>query len=173
MHWMNGPENVLFKGLHGCLWCHSTSVVSRSCEKQADPVLCVGGQLAHWCLQMHGQREALNLRSTPNVTRNGIWVHCSVFPGTHVRGYPKIPQNLFIKNSVFILTCLKFSHLQRVSIWCNTPIEIFFPCSKLFFSLLILVIFSASVVYLFHLLFICKTFPFGFFFILGNKRKVA
>ena len=39
--------------------------------------------------------------------------------------------NLFIKNYVFILTCLNFSHLQSIlSIWYHTLIEVLFPLLK-------------------------------------------
>ena len=47
----------------------------------------------------------------------------------------KNPRNLFIKNCVLILTCLNFSHLQVLSIWCSTPIETFFSLLKTVFEL--------------------------------------
>ena len=35
-------------------------------------------------------------------------------------------QNLFVKSGVFILPCLSFSVFKALSIWCNTPLEVFF-----------------------------------------------
>ena len=57
-------------------------------------------------------------------------------------------QNLFIKNCVFIFTCLKFSHLQStlhlIQYW-----DIFSNYSKQFLNLLILMPFNASAVFCF------------------------
>ena len=52
-------------------------------------------------------------------------------------GTPKYPD--FIKNCVFILTCLNFSHLQStLHLMQYTYQDIFFYCSKQFLNLLIL-----------------------------------
>ena len=42
--------------------------------------------------------------------------------------------NLFIKNCVFSLTYLNFSHIKVLSIWCNSPIKTFFPLLKTVFE---------------------------------------
>ena len=55
-------------------------------------------------------------------------------------------RNLFIKNCVFILICLNFSHLQSTLHLVNTPIKTFFHCSKQFFNSFTLMPFSASAV---------------------------
>ena len=59
-------------------------------------------------------------------------------------------QNLFIKNSVFILTCLNFSHLQSTLHLMQYTYRGFFPhCSKQFLTLSILMSFSGSAVFCF------------------------
>ena len=62
------------------------------------------------------------------------------------------------KNCVFILTCLNFSHLQILSIWCSAPVL------KRFLNLLILMPFSASAIFLFHLSTSAKCFPLRTYF---------
>ena len=84
---------------------------------------------------------------------------------------PKL--NLFIKMCVLILTCLNFSHLQIVVIWCNTAIETFFHWSKQFLNLSVLMPFSASAVFCFTSSTSTKCFLLRtFFFIQGNKKKL-
>ena len=57
---------------------------------------------------------------------------------------------LFIKKSVFILTCLNLVIFKVLSIWCNTPIEMFFPLLKTgfwtpqFWCLLVCLLFFVS-----------------------------
>ena len=64
---------------------------------------------------------------------------------TWMREEPQNPWNLFIKNCVFILTCLNFSHLQStLHLMQYTYQGIFFHCSKQFLNSLILMPFTAS-----------------------------
>ena len=58
--------------------------------------------------------------------------------------------------------------LKVISIWCDTPIETFFPTE--FLNLLILMSFSAFA-HLFHLFYTGKTFPFEDFFHTRGKKK--
>ena len=85
-----------------------------------------------------------------------------------MRGAQK--QNLFFKNCVFlhIETSVTFKVL---SIWCNTPIETFFHCSKQFWNSSILIPLSVSAIFLFHLFRIGKKFPFVDFFPAGKAKK--
>ena len=65
-----------------------------------------------------------------------------------MRGNPK-----FIYKKLYILTCLNFSHLKVLSIWCNTPIKTFFHCFEQFLNLLSLRPFSAFAIFFFVSLF--------------------
>ena len=87
-----------------------------------------------------------------------------------VVGDPK-SRNLFIKYRVFILTCLNFSHLQStLHLMQYTYRDTFFHCSKQFLNSLILMPFSASVVFCFTSSTSATHFPSRTFFIWGNKK---
>ena len=80
--------------------------------------------------------------------------------------------NLFIKNGVFILTILNFSHLQStLYLMQYTYQDIFFHCSKQFLNSLILMLCSAPATFWFHLYHIGKMVPFEDFFDLGKQKK--
>ena len=81
--------------------------------------------------------------------------------------------NLFIKNHVFILACLNFSHLESTLHLMQTHLpRLFSHCSEQFLNLSILRPFSASTVFvLFCLFHIGKMFPFEDFFIWGKKKE--
>ena len=49
------------------------------------------------------------------------------------KGGPKKTEFIY-KKYAFVLTCLNFCHLHRLSFWCNTPIETFFHFSKQFLN---------------------------------------
>ena len=95
-----------------------------------------------------------------------------ICPHTY-EGDPK-NQRVFIKNCVFILTCLNFSRLQSALHWMqHTYRDVFSHCSKQFLNS-ILMVFSASA----FCLFVCLTsstsakhFTLRTFFIQGNKKK--
>ena len=80
-------------------------------------------------------------------------------------------RNLFIKNCVFILTCLTSVTFKILSLWCNTPIKIFFPLLKTIFELIDFDAFYCFWCFFFHLFHIGKMFPSEDFFIWGNKQK--
>ena len=82
-------------------------------------------------------------------------------------------QNLFIKNCVFILTHLISVAFQVFSIWCNTPVETFFHCSKQCLNSSISMPFSASAVFCFTSSTSAKCFPLRKFFIRGKQKKVS
>ena len=95
--------------------------------------------------------------------------------GKNMRGDPPKSQNLFTK-IVFIPTCLNFSHFQStLHLMQYTYQDIFFYCSKQFLNSSILIPFSASAGFLFHLFYISKMFPFEDIFHLGKQttKKVA
>ena len=86
-------------------------------------------------------------------------------------GRPK-KWNLFIKNYVFICTCLNFSHLQNTLYLMQYTYWDVFPMLKnsfwtrWFWCLLVLLPF-----FLFHLFHVGKTFPFVDFLHPGKQRK--
>ena len=85
-------------------------------------------------------------------------------------GGPPNTQNWFVKNCVLILTCINFSHLQSTPHW--THLSRRFPhCSKELLSSSILMPFSASAIFSFHLFHIGKTFPFEDFFHQGGQKN--
>ena len=59
------------------------------------------------------------------------------------------PWHLFIKNCVFILTCLKFSYLQRTLHFMQYTYRGFFPVLQTVRNLLVLVPFSACAIFCF------------------------
>ena len=87
-----------------------------------------------------------------------------------LRGTPKTPE--FIKNCVLILTFLTSVTFKVLSIWCNTPTETFFHCSKQFLYSLILMPFSASTIFCFASSTSVKRFPLRTFSS-GETKKVA
>ena len=83
-------------------------------------------------------------------------------------------RDLFIKNHVFILICLNFSHLQSTLHWIQYIYwDIFFHCSKQSLNSLILMLFSASAFFvcLFYLSHMGKTFLFENFFHLNKQQQ--
>ena len=88
-------------------------------------------------------------------------------------GPKKPPWDLFIKNCVFILTCLNFSHLQSaLHLMQYIYQDIFSTAQNSFLSLCILRPFSASAACLFLFFSTSATmFPFGNFFFLGKQTK--
>ena len=88
-----------------------------------------------------------------------------------MRGHPK-NQNWFIKNYVFILTCLNFSHLESTLhlMQCNITIETFFSTAQNSLNLSILMPFSASGIFCFTSSTSAKSFPLRTFFI-GETKK--
>ena len=87
-------------------------------------------------------------------------------------GGPRKPWNLFIKNCIFILTCVNVSHLLKY--WAFDAMHLlglFFCCSKQFWTgwfwcflvLLPCFCFTCSI--------LAKLFPLRIFFIWGNKKK--
>ena len=80
--------------------------------------------------------------------------------------------NLFIKNCVFILTCLNFSHFQStLHLMQYTFRGVFSHCLTQFLNSLILMPFSVSAVFCFTSS--TWTFPFEGFFHPGIQKKVA
>ena len=69
-------------------------------------------------------------------------------------GGPKEPRTYLLKNCIFILTCLNFSHLQCILHLMQYTYRDFFPLLKADFELINFCCF------LFHLFHINKTFPF-------------
>ena len=80
-------------------------------------------------------------------------------------------QNLFIKNCVFILTYLYFSHLQRTLHLLQYTYRDVFSCSKQFLNLLIWMPFSASDIFCFTSSTSTKHFPLRTFFQLGKQKQ--
>ena len=89
---------------------------------------------------------------------------------SHTRGNAK-KWNLFIKNCVFILTCLSFSHLQSTIDSMQYTYRDFFPLLKTVFELIDLVSFTASAIFCFNSSPLAKCFPLRTFLTLGNKKK--
>ena len=92
------------------------------------------------------------------------------FSALHTRGDPP-KQDLFIKNCVFILTCLNFSHISSIPHSMQYTYWDIFSTPKTVLNLWISMPSSASTVF-FHFFYISKTFPFEDFFIQGNKKKL-
>ena len=94
--------------------------------------------------------------------------------GRLLKGDPR-KQNLFIKNYVFILTCLNFSHLQSTLhlMYAILLLRCFFYCSKQLLNSLILTPFSTSVIFCFTFSTWAKCFPLRTFFQGNNNKKVA
>ena len=91
-------------------------------------------------------------------------------PATYEGEPPKT--ELIYKNCVLILTCSNFSHLQSaLHLMPCTYQDGFSPAQKQCLNLLILMPFSASATFLFHLFHISKMFPFEDFFPLGKQRS--
>ena len=82
-------------------------------------------------------------------------------------------QNLFIKNFIFILTYLNFSHLQTTLHLIQCTYQYFFPPLKIVFELVDFDAFSASAVFLFHLILQgkAKCFPWRISFHVGKQKK--
>ena len=85
-------------------------------------------------------QEQLQLINKENISTNETDI-----PQGSRRGNPKT-QNLFIKNCVFILTLLNFSHLQSTLHLMQYTYQDFFHCSKQFLNSSILMHFSASAI---------------------------
>ena len=85
-------------------------------------------------------------------------------------GNPKT-WKLFIKYCVFVLTCFKLQSPSKHSPFDAVPLgRHFFHCLKQFLNLSILMPFSASAAFFYHLCHIGKTFPFEeFVFICWEK----
>ena len=77
--------------------------------------------------------------------------------------------NLFIKNCVFILTCLNFSHIQSTLHLMEYTYQDFFPLLKTVFELINFDAFWCVCHFLFHLFHISKMFPFEDFIHLGKQ----
>ena len=87
-------------------------------------------------------------------------------------GRQKIPWNMFIKNCVFILTCLNFGHLQStLHLMQYAYRDVYFLCSEQFLNSSILTAFSASVIFCFTPSTLPKGLPLRTFFIQRNKQK--
>ena len=92
--------------------------------------------------------------------------------GGYIQGGPP-KQNSFIKNCVFILTCLSFSYLQSTLHLMQYTYRDTFPTvhNRTFLKFLILMLFSASAYFCFSST-LAKRFPFkDFFFHLGKQKK--
>ena len=84
------------------------------------------------------------------------------------KGWPKNPR-IYLLKSIFILTCLKFSHLQ--STLDAIPLtRCFFHCSKQFLNLLIRMPFSAYAIFCFTSFTSAKHFPLWTFTIRETKN---
>ena len=89
----------------------------------------------------------------------------------YFKGWPQISQNLFIKNCVFILTCLKLGHLQRTLHLMQYTYRGGFPTAQnsfgthRFWCLLVLLLFFVSP------LTSAKRFALRTFFIQGNQKS--
>ena len=84
--------------------------------------------------------------------------------------YKHKKQHLFIKNCVFILTRLNFSHLQStLHSMQYTYRDVFLYCSQQFLNSLIWMPFSASAIFYFTSFTSAKHFSLRTSFILGNK----
>ena len=95
-------------------------------------------------------------------------IHAYVYKGRHKKW------NLFIKNCVFILTCLNFGHLQSaLHLTQHTYPDVFSYCSKQFLHLSILIPFSASAVFGFTCSLSAKCFPLRTSSSRKTKKKVS
>ena len=90
----------------------------------------------------------------------------------HIYKYERDPKMEFIKNYVFILICLNFSHLQNTLhlMQCIYP-DVFFHCSKQFSNSSVLMFFNASAIFCFIASTSAKHFPLRTSFIWENKIK--
>ena len=97
-------------------------------------------------------------------------IYTVLFP-LHTGGTRPKSQNVFIKNCVFILTCLNFSPLQSTLHLMQCTYQDSFSTAQncvwthWFWCLL------PPLLFLFHLFHICKTFPYEDFFHPGNKKS--
>ena len=106
--------------------------------------------------------------STDNLAPSTCSQHCY-----RIRIYKERPkkQNLFIKNCLFILTCLNFSHLQSTLHLIQCTCRDIFHCSKHLLNSSILMPLSTSVIFRFASSTLAKFFPLRNFFHWGNKQK--
>ena len=93
----------------------------------------------------------------------------SFYHVTVMRGDPQ-NWNLFIKNCVFILTHLNFSHLQSTLHVMQYIYRDFFSSTQKFLKSFIFMPFSASAVFCFTSSPSAKRFSLKIFFIWGNKQ---
>ena len=88
----------------------------------------------------------------------------------NMRGDPQNPQNVFIKDCVFIVTCLNFSHLPSTPFDAVHLSRHFFHCSKQFLNLLILMPLVLLLFFFVSLpLYLQNVFPWGIFFTKEKK----
>ena len=89
-----------------------------------------------------------------------------------MRRYPKIPKNLFIKNCVFILTCLNFSHLQStLHLMQYTYQDVFSTAQNSLWTCQFGHLLVLPPVFWFTTSTSAKCFPVRTFSIQGNKKK--
>ena len=87
-----------------------------------------------------------------------------------IRGDPPKNQNLLIKDCVFIVTCLNFSHLPSTPFDAVHLSRHFFHCSKQFLNLLILMPLVLLLFFFVSLpLYLHNVFPWGIFFTKEKK----
>ena len=93
---------------------------------------------------------------------------------TNIQGGPQKKQNLFIKNSVFLLTCLHFSRLQSTLHLMQYTSWDFFHCSKQVLNSSVLMPFSGAAFFcLFRLFHISKMFPCEDIFHPRKQQKIT
>ena len=131
-----------------------------------------GRGLGRWGKKGKGLRNTDGwLQNSHGDLKNSIGSILNNIVITMYEGEPKME----LIYQTFINTYL-FLHVQTsvtfkvLSIWCNTPIKTFFHCSEQFLNSLILMPFSTSAV-LFHLLNICKIFPFEDLSHMGKQKS--
>ena len=87
-------------------------------------------------------------------------------------GGPKNPEFIYLKNYVFILTCLNFSHLQStLHLMQYTSRDVFSTVRKVLDSPISMLFGASAFCLFFHLFHISKTFPFEDCFSSGETKK--
>ena len=101
-----------------------------------------------------------------------LTVQYSIVICLYYKGGPPKTRNLFTKNYACILTCFNFSPLQS-TLHLNAVhlSRHYFHCTERFLNSSILMSFSASAVFFFHLFYISKMFPSEDFFHPRKQKK--
>ena len=135
------------------------------------------------CTARSTDLSQITWRVSGQVTGSTVWLlmpcssHHNIYItiySTNITGDPK-NWNLFIKNCVFILTCLNFSHLQSaLHLMQYTYPDVFSTAQNRFWTRQFWCLFEASscfCCFLLHLFHISKMFPFEDFFLSEETKK--